>query len=145
MNSRVLLGLISFGLAGAVIAAKEASSTGDKAVEASPYVVRDFPVCSFGVGLRGLAVKDKVIELLITEVTRDSDAERAGLRAGDIVLSVNGVRVADLVESKELTTLLVNRPWGERVDLEVEKRRRSNVTLRSTNRTVPTDRQGVLP
>lgn len=60
--------------------------------------------------------------VLITEVTPDTPAAKAGLQAGDIILSYNGVR---LEAGASLLGLMMACPAGNRIALEV---RRANST-----------------
>ena len=61
----------------------------------------------------------------ILEVEQHSLAERAGIRAGDILLSVNGHEVHDILEYRFLTaeysvTLTVRKPNGEEETIDIE-------------------------
>ncbi len=53
---------------------------------------------------------------LVTEVVPDSPADRAGLRAGDVILSFNGAR---LEEETPLLGMMMSCPAGDRVTIEV--------------------------
>ncbi|MBL6929651.1 MAG: PDZ domain-containing protein [Rhodospirillales bacterium] len=55
-----------------------------------------------GIGIRFKAAKDKV---RITEIMEDTPAQRAGLKANDLVISIDGVPVKGL-DTKELVTRL---------------------------------------
>lgn len=68
----------------------------------------------------------------INEVTPDAPAERAGLRAGDIVTSLNGEKVET---STELTRLVGAANPGDRLRLEILREgRRQTVEVRSGTR-----------
>ena len=68
----------------------------------------------------------------INEVTPDAPAERAGLRAGDIVTSLNGEKVET---STELTRLVGAANPGDRLRLEILREgRRETVEVRSGTR-----------
>ncbi|MDH7513408.1 MAG: PDZ domain-containing protein [Clostridiales bacterium] len=54
--------------------------------------------------------------LLVTRLTKDGPAEKAGLKVGDVIIRVNGKRV-DSVD--ELSELIQDRKRGDRVKIEV--------------------------
>lgn len=58
----------------------------------------------------------------VTEVIRETPADRAGLQVGDVIVSVDGVRVISAVS---LTTAVSKLPVGADVDLAVVRGRRS--------------------
>ncbi len=53
---------------------------------------------------------------LVTEVTRDSLVDRAGIKAGDVIISFNGVRVE---EAEPLLGMMRSCPAGRIITLEV--------------------------
>ncbi|MCO6477585.1 MAG: trypsin-like peptidase domain-containing protein [Phaeodactylibacter sp.] len=73
-----------------------------------------------------------VAGVYITNVSQASSAAEAGLRSGDVILSVNGVKTNSVPELQEQVALF--RP-GDRISLEFyregRKYRRDNVTLKS--------------
>jgi membrane-associated protease RseP (regulator of RpoE activity) len=91
-------------------------------------VVRDNALCSFGFSLKclGDARTKKIDRILISEVRGGTRAAELGLRPGDEILSVNGVKVADLKggmnRDGDIMQLFVNRRKGDAIDLEVEVR-----------------------
>lgn len=56
--------------------------------------------------------------LKITKIQPDSPAEIFDLRAGDVILAIDGVRLDDAGEMKNLTTL---RPAGTRITVELRR------------------------
>ncbi len=79
-------------------------------------------------GWLGVAIQDLDEELksyykvdggvLITEVFADDPADKAGIKANDIVLSVNGTPVNS---SRELSRLIAAVPVGEKVELKINR------------------------
>ncbi len=53
---------------------------------------------------------------LVTEVTHDSPADKAGMKVGDVILSFNGAR---LEEGAPLLGMMMACPAGNRIALEV--------------------------
>lgn len=78
----------------------------------------------------------------VTHVNKGSSAYEAGLRMGDVIVSVNGVRVASVPELQERVALY--RP-GDRVSLEYyragRKHRSDNVVLKSMDNAAAYDRR----
>ena len=77
-----------------------------------------------------------VAGVYITNVSSRSSASEAGLRSGDVIISINGVKTNSVPELQEQIALF--RP-GERISLEFyregRKFRRDNVRLRGLNDT----------
>ncbi len=80
---------------------------------------------SAGLGITYLPVTQELAEYyslgvaygdLVTEVTRGSPADLAGLKAGDVILSFNGTRPE---ESTPLLGMMMTCPAGNTVTLEV--------------------------
>ncbi len=67
----------------------------------------------------GIGARMKGPDLMVTEVFAGSPAERAGLRAGDLILRVDGQPVAGL--SVEQAVSLIRGPEGSSVELVVER------------------------
>jgi len=65
---------------------------------------------------------------LVTRVTENSPAERAGLALGDVILSFNGTPIS---RSSELPPLVGLVPVGEEAEIEVQRRNKS-ITLTVT-------------
>jgi Do/DeqQ family serine protease len=66
--------------------------------------------------------------ILIAKVMPGSPADRAGLRAGDVVRSIDGTVVSD---SAELQQLVASKQVGDRLELEINRNQRDmNVTAR---------------
>ena len=53
---------------------------------------------------------------LVNEVTKDSPAEDAGIKDGDVIVSVNGKKIDD---SSELVNIIANYPPGKKVEVMV--------------------------
>lgn len=109
----------------------------EKPVVLAPFAVKGDPVNSFAFDLVvQLDPKTKrIARLWIDGVREGSDAEKSGLRKGDEIVKLNGKPVTefspDFGPAGELNKLLLNRPAGERHDLEVMTRRTLNVTVRA--------------
>ena len=58
--------------------------------------------------------------ILITKVTRNSPAERAGIQAGDVIVEVDGSRI---YETGDISDALYDR-WGETVAVSVMRKAR---------------------
>lgn len=66
------------------------------------------------------------MDIVITNVEKESIAEEAGIEVGDILCSINGNRVHDIIEYRfllndENINVLVKKPNGEEWDIEIEK------------------------
>ena len=83
-----------------------------------------------------------VAGVYITNVSRESSAAEAGLRSGDVIISINGIKTNSVPELQEQVALF--RP-GDRISLEFyregQKYRRDNVTLKSLDRPAASFRQ----
>ena len=83
-----------------------------------------------------------VAGVYITNVSGESSAAEAGLRSGDVIISINGIKTNSVPEMQEQVALF--RP-GDRISLEFyregRKYRRDNVTLKSLDRSVSSSRQ----
>ncbi|PKL11568.1 MAG: serine protease, partial [Spirochaetae bacterium HGW-Spirochaetae-6] len=64
---------------------------------------------------------DQIQGVLLTEIESDSPAEKAGLKAGDLVLSANGARVDN---ASSLITVISNIPPGEAINLEIMRNKK---------------------
>ncbi len=62
--------------------------------------------------------------VLVTEVIKDSPAEKAGLKAGDVVTKINDVRIGD---SGELTQTVRNQAPESEVEITVIRKNREKV------------------
>jgi C-terminal processing protease CtpA/Prc len=107
------------------------------------FEVKTQLVCSFGIGIvASWDAKNQAIgRIFISEVSSDSTAERIGLRRGDEILSINGKKVSELKggnkPGSDLYALLVNRPPGEEINIEVSVRAVKKVTLPAAGMGVP--------
>jgi S1-C subfamily serine protease len=81
-----------------------------------------------GYGMRGYGMMFPAEGALVEGVTPNSPAEKAGLKKGDLILSVDGTTVdarnplADLVSSKKVgdTVTLSVAPWGQQASHDVK-------------------------
>jgi serine protease Do len=64
---------------------------------------------------QNLKLQDKS-GVLVSEVVKEGPAERAGLRAGDLVLEVNGKKMKD---SRQLQLLIASLSVGEKVNVKI--------------------------
>ncbi len=74
--------------------------------------------------------------LLISEVREESGAEKAGLRAGDVIVSIDGKDVTDGRTSK-LQEIIARKTPGDKVTVEYKRKgrtRTANVTLSSAEK-----------
>ncbi len=62
---------------------------------------------------------------VIVDVTKDSAADRAGLKRGDLIIEVNGEKVDD---ANELKTIIGSYPPGEKVTIKYERNKRVYTT-----------------
>jgi S1-C subfamily serine protease len=88
----------------------------DTAVSVADRLLAGEPIEPGFLGVRGRQPADGSAGVELTEITPESAAASAGLRAGDRVLSIDGVPVAQF---EELAGLVTARQPGERVALEV--------------------------
>lgn len=121
----------------AVIGSATEPAKSDKPVQLAPFAVKGDPVNSFAFDLVVKLDKQtkRIAQLLISGVREGSDAEREGLRAGDEIVRINGRPItdfpADFSPGGDLNKILLNRPPGERLDLEIITRRTTSVTVRA--------------
>ena len=84
-----------------------------------------FFTSSLNAGWIGIAIRDDVSEagavrgLNVVNVNRDSPAARAGLLAGDVILSVNGKPVGSTVE---FVKIIWETPPGEPVEMRIQRK-----------------------
>jgi len=114
---------------------KPAAPPADPPVKLAPYAVSSTPVNSYAFDLVVRVSKEtgKIVSLTITGVRENSDADEAGLQPGDEITRINGIPVTEmdpkLGPDGQLNKLLLNRPKGERLDLEVIIHRKARATL----------------
>lgn len=112
-------------LAAAESGAGAAPPAESEAVAMPALVVKDNALCSFGIGVQAIGNLEtkEISRLLITDVWEGSEAEKLGLKAGDEILSINGIKVSALKggtkRGGDLFELLINRPRGARLKIEV--------------------------
>ena len=93
---------------------------------------RPIPNSGAVLGVR-FGVDDKDAGVVVEEVGEDSPAQRAGLLADDLILTVNGVKV---ISNEDLKRLIAARRPGDQVTLRYSRQGRemeSRVSLASTN------------
>ncbi len=71
-------------------------------------------------GFLGIAGEDAEVGAKLTQVTKDSPAEKAGLQAGDIILSVDNKLI---LSYKQLVETLQNQKVGDKLTLQVSRKR----------------------
>jgi C-terminal processing protease CtpA/Prc len=98
-------------------------------------VVQGIPICSFGISLKilGDVTTKKITRIFISEVISGSRAEFIGLRPGDEILAVNGLKIADLKggmsRDGDIMQLFGNRKKGDAIDLKIAVRMVKDLTL----------------
>jgi C-terminal processing protease CtpA/Prc len=98
-------------------------------------VVQGNAICSFGISLKclGDVATKKITRILISSVVEGSRAEFLGLRAGDEILTVNGLKITELKGGMspdgDIMQLFVNRRKGDPIDLKVAVRVTKDLTL----------------
>lgn len=133
--ARVLLVLSLPGLLPAA-ETKPKAKPEEPVVTLVPYRVSGRAVGNFAVAIQVLHDPAlKKTRLLIIDVTQRSDAEKAGLQAGDEIVKIGGVAVEDMdprvTKDTPLGKIFLNRARGDAIDLEVVTRRTKQVTLRA--------------
>jgi S1-C subfamily serine protease len=101
-------------------------------------VVQGTPICSFGISLKilGDLKTKKVTRILISDVISGSRAEGLGLKPGDEILTVNGLKISELKGGMnpdgDIMQLFGNRKKGEAIDLKIAVRVAKDFTLYAT-------------
>lgn len=123
------------GAANFATAAERAAPESADAVSLPPLEVKDNAYCNFGISVQALGNPQtrQITRLFITDVWEKSEAEKLGLKPGDEILAINGIKVSDMKggmqRGSDLFELLVNRGKGARIRLEVEVRVTKRFTL----------------
>jgi membrane-associated protease RseP (regulator of RpoE activity) len=132
-GSALLLALAFSGRAGAADA--PAQPKADEQLIMPKMVVQGIPICSFGISLKilGDVTTKKITRIFISEVISRSRAEFIGLRPGDEILAVNGLKIADLKggmsRDGDIMQLFGNRKKGDAIDLKIAVRMVKDLTL----------------
>lgn len=109
----------------------------DKLVVLEPFQVKARPISSFAFDIRIYSDPEtkQVDRMFITRVLEDTDAEKAGLQAGDEIIKIDGMAVKDMsarvAPDSQLGALFLNRQPGEPMNLEILARRTQKLTLRA--------------
>src|SRR5262245_41823778 len=116
-------------------AADKPATKEDQLLILDPMVIRTEPTGSFAIEI-GITINPdtrKIDRMFITDVLADSDADEAGLRAGDEIMKIDGrpVREFDAVFRKDsdLGRALRDRAPGDPIKLEIVVRRTQSYTL----------------
>lgn len=82
---------------------------------------------------------------LVSSVTKDSPAEKAGLKAGDVIVSINGDKVRD---AEELTSEIGDKSGEVTIGILRDKKAstlKATIESRERPRTTPAPRRGLQP
>jgi C-terminal processing protease CtpA/Prc len=136
---KILLGIYAaaflLGTPCQLAAAETAPSPPGEQLQMPKMTVQGTPICSFGISLKilGDPATKKITRILISEVISGSRADYLGLKAGDEILEVNGLKVAELKggmsPSGDIMQLFGNRKKGEAIDLKIAVRVPKDFTL----------------
>lgn len=120
-------------------AAKSEKPAKEETIQLPKMTVKGEAVCSFGIGIVGSRDSQtrKIKRLFVSSVGIGSTADKLGLKRGDEILSINGVKVAgldgEMKHGSWLFDLLVDQEPGTMIDLEMEIRTVKAVTLRASS------------
>lgn len=109
----------------------------EKVLVLEPFKVNETPLISYAIDIAIYVdpKTKKVTRIFITRVIEDTDAERAGLKPGDEIVSLDGVPVKGMEPKvgpdSPLGQFLLNRDHGERLNFEIITHRTENITLRA--------------
>ena len=73
--------------------------------------------------------------LLVAKITKDSPAEKAGLKVGDVIIKADGIRTE---QARDLTRVIQDKEKGERIKLELLR----NKKVRSVEVEIEEERSG---
>jgi len=94
-------------------------------VKLEPYRVKSNPLTSFPIGLeiRRGRLTNQVEEIFVLEVPPGSTTEQAGVKPGDLIISINGRKAQEfrggVSSGTELGKIFLNRSPGHFVELEL--------------------------
>ncbi len=115
----------------------------DAATEVLPAInVKGEAKCSFGLALTVIRepVKRTVVRLIIAEVFPGSSAANFGLKPGDEILAINGEKVLGMAgefqRGSKLFKLLIDRPPGEAIDVDIKGEKPRRLTLKAVQRSL---------
>jgi len=115
----------------------------EKVIVLEPFKIKGSPVISFAIDITVYADPEtkKVNRIFISRVLPDSDAEKAGLQAGDEIVKLDGITVKELDAvvsiNSPLGRIFLNRRPGEPLKLEVLTRRAEQFTLHAQRENPP--------
>ncbi len=95
------------------------------AVAIAPFRVKADPITSFPLSLKVIpdSNTDRIARILVTEIPSDSSTEKAGVKVGDEILSLDDRAVRSFAQGvgrrSELGLVLIDRPPGTRLTLEI--------------------------
>lgn len=139
----LLLALVCLATVSGKNESPPAAPAQDKVLVLEPLKIHGSPIISFAIDITVYATPEtkKVNRIFISRVLPDTDAEKAGLKAGDEIVKLDGVPVKefDAVVSVEspLGRVLLNRDPGVPLKLEVITRRTEQFTLRAQRGLLP--------
>jgi C-terminal processing protease CtpA/Prc len=129
--------LLLFGLIAPLLpAAEPAKPAPEETIELPKFSVKGVPVCSYGIAIAGIRdqATRQIKRLFITDVSPDSTAARNGLREGDEIIAINGLKVAGMDGTMKPGSQLfdlINQPEWREIKLEVIVHTTQTMTLKA--------------
>ncbi len=129
--------LTALACCAALAAAEAPPPAKEKVIELEPMRVHENPLISFAIDVTIYAdpATNKVMHIIIKRVLPDTDAEQAGLQAGDEIVKLDGLAVNELdarvAPDSPLGRIFLNRDPGEPLKLDVITHRPAKFTLRA--------------
>ena len=109
-------------------AAEPAQDTTNERITLPTFEVKGRAICCYGFGIFAVWNKktQKIDRVYIDDIIPGSKAEKIGLKYGDEILSLNGIKIADMKggtsRGSDLFELLVDQPVGRMIDIEIAVR-----------------------
>ncbi len=94
-------------------------------VAMEPFRVKDIPISGFPLSFEAIhgVGSDRVRRIIVTEVPERSATDRAGVKVGDAIISIDGRKAQDFTvgvgKGSELGRIFLNRDPGDEVKLEI--------------------------